>query len=424
MQLYNLNDRKNVSNFENALYGGVSRNGGLYVPVNLPALKVEEINKLEGYDFKSIAFEVLNKLIGDEIPKKDLRLIVDKSFNFDLPIINVGNFKVMELFHGPTMAFKDFAARFLAHCFDYFAAKNNKPINILVATSGDTGGAIANAFGELKNTKVFILFPKGRVSEIQYDQITKTKSNINALEIEGSFDDCQYLVKQALIDEKLSINRSTANSINIGRLLPQITYYTYAKCVVGDYQAVIPTGNLGNATAALMANRMNIGPERITLATNLNDTMFRYYKSGIYKPMISIETISNAMDVGSPNNFVRFNEFLNSNINLFKELIDVYRVSDLETIHTIKKVYKKYNYLLDPHTAVAWYAAEQSSSHRSKIIVSTASPVKFAKEIESLTGIKSVNNSENYKINSLKTKKTNLSKNYHDFSSYLRSNAI
>ena len=419
MQLVNLLNKQEITNFEDALWNGLSKDGGLYYPKHIVPFTNNEVANFSELDFQAIALTVLSNWLDGEIPKQELKKIVDNAFNFDIPMVDVGPFKVLELFHGPTMAFKDVAARFLAQCFEYYATKRKKPVNIIVATSGDTGGAIADAFSGLKNVKVFILFPKGRVSELQYIQLTKNIDNVEPLEIDGSFDECQKLVKQALADATVSERLSSANSINIGRLLPQSTYYSYVSSLIGSYEAVIPTGNLGNATAALLAHEINFGPKHITLAVNGNDTLQRYYKSGNYEPKTSLHTFSNAMDVSNPNNFPRFIEPFEGNVQEFRKLVDVFSVDDVQTVLTIKKVYSEFKYILDPHTAVAWRAAEESQNQLTKVIVSTASPVKFAKEIFSKTGIEvdgadtGINNSE------ADSKKTQISAEYNELKSLL-----
>ncbi len=424
MKLIDLKDKQITANFETALREGLATDGGLYVPESIPLFLPSEQELLMKSDFKKVAQVVIAKWLDGEIPDTELDEIVNRAFNFEIPIVSVGDMKVLELFHGPTFAFKDVAAQFLASCVDYYVKKRNRPTNIVVATSGDTGGAIAHAFGGLEDIKVFVLFPKDRVSKLQKEQLTRCKDNIEPIEIAGSFDDCQRLVKQALSDRSLGIDLSSANSINIGRLLPQTTYYAYAASKLGGYEAVIPTGNLGNATAALMAHKMGLGPKHITLASNANDTIERFSKTGDYQPMSSIETLSNAMDVGDPNNFPRFTALLNQDINSFRSLVDVFAVSDKTTIETIKRVYEEHDYLLDPHTAVAWHAAALSNSSLPKVVVSTASPMKFAAEIKETTGIDVDTELITNSLVNTENRFSQLPSGYNDFKYFLYTNAL
>jgi len=424
MKLIDLKDKQITANFETALREGLAKDGGLYVPESIPLFLPCELESLTKSDFKKVAQAVIAKWLDSEIPETDLDEIVNRAFNFEIPIVSIGDMKVLELFHGPTFAFKDVAAQFLASCVDYYVKKRNRPTNIVVATSGDTGGAIAHAFGGLEDIKVFVLFPKDRVSKLQKEQLTRCKDNIEPIEIAGSFDDCQRLVKHALSDRSLGIDLSSANSINIGRLLPQTTYYAFVACKLGEYEAIIPTGNLGNATAALMAHKMRLGPKHITLASNANDTIERFSKTGDYRPMRSIETLSNAMDVGDPNNFPRFTVLLDQDINEFRSLVDVFSVSDQTTIETIKSVYEEYGYLLDPHTAVAWHAATLSDSSLPKVVVSTASPMKFAAEIQEVAGIDIDSEPITISLEDTESRFSKLTNNYDDFKYYLSSHAL
>lgn len=424
MKFASLKNTNDVVNFETSLNKGLAADGGLYMSQTIPAFSVRERASLASASFPEVAFATMAKWLGDEIPVSDLRSIISHAFNFDIPIVHVGPMEVMELFHGPTFAFKDVAAQFLASCIEHYVKKRHEPTNIVVATSGDTGGAIAHAFNGLSGIKVFVLYPKDRVSKIQQQQLTKGGSNIEAIEIDGSFDDCQVLVKRALSDDTLGINLSSANSINIGRLLPQITYYAYAASQLGEYEAIIPTGNLGNATAALMAHKMRLGPTHLTLASNSNDAIVRYYESGSYNPSASIQTLSSAMDVGDPNNLPRFMALLNEDVSKFRKLADVFSVSDGETVETLKRVHENYGYLLDPHTAVAWRAAELSKSRLPKLVISTASPMKFASEIKKVAGINVDTTPIITSLNKTASRSTRIPSDYKSFRELLKSHAI
>lgn len=381
MKLHSLKSGQPAT-FVEALWQGLAPDGSLYVSDNIPVFSDSDIESMHDTNFQDVARIVLGRWLTGDIPKSDLDTIIEQSLNFPIPIVKVGDTKVIELFHGPTMAFKDVAARFLAQTMGYFARRDNREVTIVVATSGDTGGAVANAFSDVSGVRVFVLFPKDGVSEFQYQQLTHGGANLHPIKVNGSFDDCQALAKQALSDVSLH-NISSANSINIGRLLPQITYYVYTRAQVGEHAAVIPTGNLGNATAALLARAMGYGPDKIVLACNSNDTLSRFASTGDFAPEQTKSTLANAMDVASPSNFTRYLHFLGS--ESFGNVTEVYSISDREVIQTIKEVQLEHGYMLDPHTAVAWAAAEQSKLPN-KVLVATASPSKFSTEIKKTTG--------------------------------------
>lgn len=389
MKFVNLKNASDEVTFETALLRGIGEDGGLYFPKTIPMLTSDEIQSLSGATRQEIAALVLGKWLQDEISADDLAKIVAAASTFETPIVQVGDKKILELFHGPTLAFKDVAASYLAALMSYFNKKSGRHSTVLVATSGDTGGAIAHGFGGVSGVDVVVLYPKGRVSKLQLEQLRRTENNVWALEVDGSFDDCQKLVKRALNDESLvrQLHLTSANSINIGRLLPQSTYYAYAFGQLGDETGrfVVPSGNLGNVTGGLLAQAIGVPIPGFLTANNANDTFTRYIQEREYKPMDSVPTISNAMDVGAPNNLPRV-------VELLKEKSDVQTatVTDAETIDTIRSVYAETGYLLDPHTAVAWCASEKviSPSEKRDVIVSTASPLKFAEEIHEMTGIK------------------------------------
>lgn len=382
--------------FKTALFQGIAPDGGLYMPEKIPPLLPEEVAKIAS--LQESGFTVLRKWIStEEIPDEDLRTIIEKSLTFPIPLMEVGDYGILELFHGPTLAFKDIAAGVLAHLCEYYLAKENKTMTILVATSGDTGGAIAQAFSGLERVQVVILYPIGKVSELQKEQLTRVEDNVLSLAVEGVFDDCQSFVKSAFQDPELQqMHLSSANSINIGRLIPQIIYYVWAYKQAQKYplQFIIPSGNMGNATAALFASLMGIPLPSLIVATNENDSVVEYYTSGRYQSKKTVQTLSTAMDIGKPNNFERILELFHSNHEAFRKKITAIKITDKETIATIQKVYEQQKYLLDFHTAVGYYAAEKAAHFQGKtIVVSTASPLKFAKEIEEQTGIRIDNSS-------------------------------
>ena len=360
------------------------------MPENIPQITSEEIASLS--TVQEVGFAVLRKWIAmEEISDNNLKRIIAKSLTFPIPITSVGNYAILELFHGPTMAFKDIAAGVLAQLFEYYLKQEKRTVTILVATSGDTGGAIAQAFSGLEKVNVVILYPSGKVSELQEKQLTRVEKNILSIAVEGDFDACQAFVKRAFQDKDLlPLHLSTANSINIGRLLPQIIYYAWAyrQLQHPNLQFVIPSGNMGNATAALLAKKMGLPIDSLIIATNENDVAVEYYKTGIYQSKKTQQTLSTAMDIGNPSNFERILDLVHHDYEAFRQVITAIKISDAQTVATMKKVYKKNKYLLDFHTAVGFCAAERfTKSDIQTVVVSTAAPEKFAKEIVETTGI-------------------------------------
>ena len=352
---------------EKAVLKGMPDDGGLFMPEKLPIIPDEEFEKLKDLNYKDLSF-YLAKLFIDDIPENELRKIIDDAYYFEPPLIYLSDkIGVLELFHGPTLAFKDFGARFMSRLMSFFVKKNNTKLHILIATSGDTGSAIGNAFQNVENINVTILYPSGKISEIQEKQIASLEGNIESLEIDGTFDDCQNLVKRAFIDKELNsvIKLSSANSINISRLIPQIFYYFY-----GYFQAKfrgekivfsVPSGNFGNLTAGLIAFKMGLSVELFIAATNINHVVPDYLKTGVFIPMKSISTISNAMDVGNPNNFDRM-------LNLFsydemKSIVKGFWLNDELTKQAIIDTFNKYKYVIDPHGAIGIKACEDSISN-------------------------------------------------------------
>ena len=337
---------------------------GLYMPVSIPRLDDKFINNLDKYTLPEIAFHVAQNLLGDDIPADDLKAIIDDAINFYAPIVKLEeNVYVLELFHGPSLAFKDFGARFMSRVMSYFLEEGEKQLDVLVATSGDTGGAVALGFLGVPNTRVTILYPKGKVSDIQELQLTTNGQNIRALEIDGTFDDCQALVKQAFTDAELNekFRLTSANSINIARLIPQTFYYfnAYAQLLKQGKSKVVfsvPSGNFGNIGAGLLAWKMGLPVEQFIAATNANDTVPEFLKTGVYQPKPSVATLSNAMDVGNPSNWVRIADLFKDDTDELKNLITGYSYNDEETLEAIKQVYDSYNYVVCPHTAIAWQA--------------------------------------------------------------------
>ncbi|MEI6638195.1 MAG: threonine synthase [Chlorobium sp.] len=375
---------------------GLAPDGGLYVPSEIPHFSPEEINNLDGASFNNIAFAIAKKFIGGDIPLDQLSDMIDTCFNFDTPIVPLdSNTFIEELFCGPTLAFKDYGARFLARLTGIFAAEEKRLITVLVATSGDTGSAVAYGFQGITNTRVVLLYPSGKVSPIQEQQLTTAGNNVHALEVQGNFDDCQRMVKEAFVD--LSLNKSltltSANSINISRLIPQSFYYAWAslqlKELYGHNNPIfsVPSGNYGNLTAGVLAKRMGFPIGHFIAASNANDSVTRYLDDGRYEPHPTVTTLSTAMDVGNPSNFSRLRYLYHNDHASMRRDITGIAVTDEETRTTIRSVHERFGYVMDPHTAVAFRALDEFRSTKGAtesagIVLSTAHPVKFLEAIE------------------------------------------
>ena len=346
--------------------------------------------------FPGMCYETAKIIFDGEFPLDELKKITDNAFNFDAPLINLhDNIYVLELFHGPSAAFKDFAARFMAQVLGYYVKNDNKKITILVATSGDTGSAVAKGFYKVPDIDVVILYPKNKVSYLQEKQLTTLNENVAALEVKGTFDDCQRLVKEAFVDSELNakITMSSANSINIGRLLPQSFYYIWAYIQAEKPEVIFctPSGNFGNLTAGLIAKQMGLPVKKFIAATNANDVVPEYLNTGIFNARPSVQTYSNAMDVGNPSNFSRMVDIY-KNVESMKNDVIGFKATDKETIECIREVYEKYNYILDPHSAVGYKAikdfTEQNNNMDIPIILhETAHPSKFSETIKEAIGI-------------------------------------
>ncbi len=390
-----LSTNKKIRNysFKQVLLEGLAPDKGLFMPEKIPQLPREFFKKLPKFLFIEIAKRVASNFVS-EIPKASLKKIINSAFNFPVPLKKLDdNLYVLELFHGPTMAFKDFGARFLAQSMGYFVEQNESRLNIIVATSGDTGSAVASSFFKMPKIHVYILYPSKKISPLQEKQLTTFGGNITAFEIKGSFDDCQQLAKKVLADKDLKeINFFSADSINFGRLLPQSFYYFYA---AGQLQKrgekkfpvfVVPSGNFGNLTSGILAKKMGLPVAKFIAATNVNDIVPKYLKTGVFKIKKSEHTISNAMDVGSPSNFARMLELYRQSQKLMSKEILGFSFSDIETRREMAYIYKKYKYTVDPHTAVGLCAAKKylknSRSNNPVIVLSTASPTKFKEIVE------------------------------------------
>lgn len=393
MFFYSTKNKKEKVDFKTALFKGLPDDNGLYMPLRFNKLPKSFFNVIETMTLPEIAYNVAKNILTNSIDDADLVSIIKNSINFPAPLVPLNeSTQILELFHGPSLAFKDFGARFMAQCMSHFLLKEKKEITVLVATSGDTGGAVATGFYKTSGVKVVILYPKGKVSDIQEKQLTTLSENITALEIDGTFDDCQALVKQAFLDSELRtrINLSSANSINIARLIPQSFYYfeAYKQLKLQgktDIVFVVPSGNFGNITAGLFAQKLGLPVHKFIAAVNANDIFAKYIQTGEFKPKPSIRTISNAMDVGNPSNFARI-DFLNgSSWHKVKNNIASYTFTDAETEVAMREVMDKYNYVLEPHAAVGYLAwqkfVSETKTDATGIILGTAHAAKFYDDV-------------------------------------------
>ena len=380
-----------------AVLRGSAPDGGLYVPVDMPQLPAGFMARLPSLCFPEIAQEVGALFVGEEIPPSVLKEIVTAAFDFPVPLVEFDErLHILELFHGPTLAFKDFGARFMARLMGYFVAESGKELTVIVATSGDTGSAVAQAFLGVPGIRVVILYPAGRVSDAQEKQLTTLGQNITALEVAGSFDDCQRLAKQALIDPQLAetLTITSANSINIGRLIPQIFYYFHAVAQLRSPDTPVifsvPSGNLGNLTGGLFAKRIGLPVEQFIGATNSNDVVPEFLRSGHLIPRASRHTLSSAMDVGNPSNFARIVDLYGNDLRAIRHDIWGCSFNDEETLRVMHDVEQQCNYVLDPHAAVGvlgWRSyAKQNPAAAQGIVLATAHPAKFAETVARATG--------------------------------------
>lgn len=396
MRLYSTKGQSPEVSFKEAIFKGLPDDNGLFMPKTFPKLDKTFIDTLSEKSFQDISFAIAKVLIGDEINDKDLRAIIEDAINFDAPVINIhDNIYALELFHGPTLAFKDFGGRFMSRVMSHFLQNEDKEINILVATSGDTGSAVAQGFFKVPGIKVTILYPKGKVSEIQEKQLTTNGANITAIEVDGTFDDCQRMVKQAFLDQELNkkMNLSSANSINISRLIPQSFYYAYAyaQLVKTGKPLVfcVPSGNFGNLCGGLIANTLGLPVESFVAATNANKIVPDYLETGVFTPKPSVMTLANAMDVGNPSNFPRITEFFGNEYKEVKSTIYGAHYDDTQTLATMKTVFDTHRYELCPHSAIGYRAITEFLGDRKDVngvFLATAHPVKFIDTFKEATG--------------------------------------
>jgi threonine synthase len=395
MKYYSTRKKSQEVSFRDAVVRGLAPDGGLYFPERIDKLPRGLIGS--GKSINELGFEVAKLFVDGEIPDVDLQKIVSETVNFPLPIIGVEkDVFSLELWHGPTCAFKDVGGRFLARCLEYFVKKSGDKITILVATSGDTGSAVAAGFLGVEGIDVVILYPKGKVSKIQEQQLTTMGQNITTLEVDGTFDDCQAMVKRAFNDEELrsKINLSSANSINVARFLPQSFYYFSSYEELEDKKKPVvyscPSGNFGNLTAGMFAKRMGLPIDRFIGATNINDVVPKYLNTGVYEPKPSVSTISNAMDIGDPSNFVRILELHGGNWNKVRESMVGYAFNDEQTKEGMRDVISRTGYLMEPHGVIGYMAVKeyQKSNDVQAIVLETAHPAKFGDVVEPVIGQK------------------------------------
>ncbi|RZN84077.1 MAG: threonine synthase [Winogradskyella sp.] len=392
MKYYSLNKEAPNTTFEDAVVRGLAPDKGLYFPESITPLPDSFFETIEQKSNVKIAFEAIKQFVGDEIPEKELKQIINQTLSFDFPIVEFNEqISTLELFHGPTMAFKDVGARFMARCLEYFNKNNSRKVTVLVATSGDTGGAVASGFLNVKGVDVVILYPSGKVSDIQEKQLTTLGQNITALEVHGVFDDCQDMVKQAFVDEELTskMQLTSANSINIARWLPQLLYFMFAyKQLKSKHKNVVfsvPSGNFGNICAGMVAQKLGLPIKHFIASNNANNVVTNYLKTKDYNPKVSVQTISNAMDVGNPSNFIRIEELHNNDFDDLRENLSSYSFTDDETRGALSEIYSTYNYIADPHGAVGYLGA-QKHIHKNPndhvIFLETAHPTKFLDVVE------------------------------------------
>jgi len=429
MKYYSTNKDSAKASFKEATIKGQAPDKGLYFPETIQQVDQGLIDDIEDISNEEIAFRVIKPYVGTEINDDDLFKIVSETISFRIPLVKVtDDIFSLELFHGPTLAFKDIGARFMSRCLGYFLKNENKKVTVLVATSGDTGGAVANGFYNVPGVEVIILYPSGKVSPVQEKQLTTLGKNIHALEISGNFDDCQQMVKQAFADEEINKNRflTSANSINVARWLPQQFYYFFAYKQWADKAHApvisVPSGNFGNICAGIFAKQSGLPIRHFIAACNANDVVTKYLQSSKFKPQTAKPTLSNAMDVGNPSNFVRILEVFHHQFPDLSKNLSSFSISDAETMATIKEVYERSNYLLDPHGAVGYLSLKrflQTHFGRKGIFLETAHPVKFPDAVEKATAKKIEIPSSIASIMQLEKKSIKMNASYESFKSFL-----
>lgn len=392
MNYYSLNNKAPNASFKEAVIRGIAPDKGLYFPKNITPLPASFFENIDNLSYETIAFEAIKQFVSPDIPEDVLKTIITETLSFDFPVVKLNeNISTLELFHGPTMAFKDVGARFMARCLTYLNRDCTKGITVLVATSGDTGGAVANGFLGVKGVNVVILYPSGKVSDIQERQLTTLKQNITAIEVNGVFDDCQDMVKRAFLDEELTrkMQLTSANSINVARWLPQMFYFFFAyKQLHKTHENItfsVPSGNFGNICAGMMAEQLGLPIHHFVAANNENNVVTEYLTTQLYQPKPSVQTISNAMDVGNPSNFIRIQEIYKNSFDALTSNLSSYSFSDDDTRQALKELYHDFTYIADPHGAVGYlgckaYLKNHPDAHC--VFLETAHPTKFLDVVE------------------------------------------
>jgi threonine synthase len=435
MQYFSLNNNVKAVGFEKAVRSGLAPDRGLYYPQQINPLTDSFWDNFLSMNHHEIALSAIEQFVGDEIPKQELQKIVEDTLTFPFPVVELNqNLATLELFHGPTMAFKDVGGRFMARCLGYFNRTTTEKVTVLVATSGDTGGAVASGFLGVPGVEVVILYPKGKVSRIQELQLTTQGQNITALEVDGVFDDCQEMVKTAFLDETLKPHRNltSANSINVARWLPQSFYYFFGvqelmkRKVNKPFVFSVPSGNFGNICAGFIARELGLPISHFIASTNQNDTFPRYMKNGIFEPKPSVQTISNAMDVGNPSNFDRISKLFNQDLYRLKNICSSYRFSDRETHKAMQDLYENVSYIADPHGAVGYLGLQKYCEENPKVygvFLETAHPVKFLDVVEKAIKTKVNIPPQIEEILDRKPEKTSIS-SYRELKDFLIVNAV
>ena len=430
MKYYSTNKKINGVSLENAVVKGLAEDKGLFMPDTIKELPKSFFDTIDTMSFQEIAYTVADAFFGEDVEANALKKIVYETLNFEVPLVHViGNIYSLELYHGPTLAFKDVGGRFMSRLLGYFIQKEGKKdVNVLVATSGDTGSAVANGFLGVKGIHVYVLYPKGLVSPIQECQFTTLGQNITALEVDGTFDDCQRLVKSAFMDADLNakLKLTSANSINVARFLPQAFYYFYAYAQLKkmdkakDVVICVPSGNFGNITAGLFAKKMGLPIKRFIAANNRNDIFFQYLQTGEYSPRLSVSTIANAMDVGDPSNFTRVLDLYKGSHKAICEEISGATYTDNQIAETLKACYRENNYLLDPHGACGYRALkEKLQANENGVFLETAHPAKFLETVEQIIGEKVEIPQKLQEFMKGKKESISISKEFESFKKYL-----
>jgi len=432
MKYYSTNKKVSGVSLQDAVVKGLAEDKGLFMPDTIKVLPQSFYDSIENLSFQEIAYTVADAFFGDDVEADALKKIVYETLNFDVPLVPVaGNVYSLELYHGPTLAFKDVGGRFMSRLLRYFIQKESKTkVNVLVATSGDTGSAVANGFLGVEGIHVYVLYPKGLVSPIQECQFTTLGQNITALEVDGTFDDCQALVKSAFMDEELNaaMKLTSANSINVARFLPQSFYYFYAYAQLkkmgkaDNLVMCVPSGNFGNITGGLFAKRMGLPLKRFIAANNRNDIFLQYLQTGEYKPRPSVSTIANAMDVGDPSNFARVLDLFGGSHDAIVSEISGVSYNDLQIAETLKACYSETGYLLDPHGACGYRALKEGLlENETGVFLETAHPAKFLETVENIIGEKVEIPLKLQEFMKGEKKSLSLSKDFDTFKAYLLS---